>query len=87
MIGAMMSSHDDEAMKCVICKQGQTAPGFVTVTLERADTVLIITDVPAEVCPQGGEYYLDDATTQRIMALGEDAVRHRAEVEVLRYMA
>ena len=74
-------------MKCVICKQGQTAPGFVTVTLERAGTVLVIKDVPAEVCTQCGEYYLDDATTQRIMALGEDAVRHRAEVEVLRYVA
>jgi YgiT-type zinc finger domain-containing protein len=78
---------EEVAMKCVICKQGQTAPGFVTVTLERADTVLVIKDVPAEVCTQCGEYYLDDATTQRIMTLGEDAVRHRAEVEVLRYVA
>ncbi len=52
-----------------------------------ADTALIIRDVPAEICTQCGEYYLDDATTQRVMALGEDAIRHRVEMEVLQYVA
>ncbi len=74
-------------MRCVICKQGQTAPGYVTATLERAGTVLVIKDVPAQVCAQCGEYYLDEETTQRVLTLGEDAVRHQAEVEILRYVS
>ncbi|MBU2755207.1 type II toxin-antitoxin system MqsA family antitoxin [Acidithiobacillus sp. CV18-2] len=74
-------------MKCVICKHGDTAPGIVTVTLQRDETVIVVKDVPAEVCDQCGEYYLDEATTAKVLALGEDAVRHRAEVEVLRFVA
>ncbi|MCA9913998.1 MAG: type II toxin-antitoxin system MqsA family antitoxin, partial [Anaerolineae bacterium] len=34
-------------MKCVICKQGDTRPGTVTVTLERGGTTLVFKNVPA----------------------------------------
>lgn len=74
-------------MKCVICKTGTTAAGTVTVTLERNDSVIIIKDVPAQVCDDCGEYYLDEAVTKRIYALAEEAVERHAEVEVLRYAA
>lgn len=74
-------------MKCVICKTGTTAAGTVTVTLERNDSVVIIKDVPAQVCDDCGEYYLDEAVTKRIYALAEEAVERHAEVEVLRYAA
>ncbi|MHB8237633.1 MAG: type II toxin-antitoxin system MqsA family antitoxin [Acidithiobacillus ferrivorans] len=46
-------------MQCVICRHSATQPGTVTVTLERGATVVVIKDVPAEVCSQCGEYYLD----------------------------
>ena len=74
-------------MNCVICKHGTTVPGAATVTLKRGGTVVIIKDVPAEVCGDCGEYDLDEATTTRVTAIGEEAVRHHAEVEVRRYAA
>jgi len=37
-------------MKCVICKIGETKPGFVTVTLQRGETTVIFKQVPAEIC-------------------------------------
>ena len=74
-------------MDCVICQQGETAPGHVTVTLERGGTVVVIRDVPAEVCENCGEHYLSETVTERVLAAGEDAVRKRTEVEVLRYAA
>lgn len=74
-------------MKCVICRNGETAPGSVTVTLERGETIVVLKEVPAEVCSQCGEYYLDEATTARVTELARGAVEHRAEVEVLRYAA
>jgi YgiT-type zinc finger domain-containing protein len=74
-------------MKCTICKHGETEPGRVTVTLQRGQTVVIIKDVPAEVCANCGEYYLNEAVTEHIFAQAEDAVRRRAEVEILRYAA
>lgn len=74
-------------MKCVICKSGETVPGEATVTLQRGETVVVIKGVPAQVCRDCGEYYLDDSVAERIYAQAEDAVRRNAEVEILRYAA
>jgi YgiT-type zinc finger domain-containing protein len=61
--------------------------GFVTVTLHRDDTVVIIKQVPASVCENCSEYYLDEPTAERVYAQADDAVQRRAEVEILRYAA
>ncbi|MSO80335.1 MAG: type II toxin-antitoxin system MqsA family antitoxin [Alphaproteobacteria bacterium] len=74
-------------MTCVICKLGETVPGLVTVTLQRGETTVIVKGVPADVCANCGEYYLDAATTEDILARAEAAVGHGAEVEILRYAA
>ena len=70
-------------MKCVICKEGQTRKGFTTVTVEREHTTVIIKDVPAAVCENCGEYYLNEETTQKIQHLTDQAVRAGVEIEVL----
>lgn len=74
-------------MKCVICKQGETRPGRVTVTLQREGTTVVIKDVPGEVCENCGEHYLDADVSGRTLMLAEEAVRHGAEIEVLRFAA
>src|SRR5437870_5309111 len=40
--------QEEDLMKCVICKQGETQPGTATVTLERANLTLVIKRVPAQ---------------------------------------
>lgn len=74
-------------MKCVICRSGETQPGKVTVTLQRGDTLVVVKEVPADVCGQCDEYFLDEATSARVLAMAEEAVKHCAEVEILRYAA
>ncbi len=74
-------------MKCIICKQGETESGKVTVTLERGETMVIIKQVPAQVCKECGEYYLAEAETRRVMEIAGKAARNNAEVEILRYAA
>ena len=74
-------------MKCVICKHGTTSPGTTTVTLERGGTVVVIKDVPAEICDECEDYYLDEATASRVAAIGEEAIQHHAEIEVRKYAA
>lgn len=74
-------------MKCVMCRSGETQPGKVTVTLQRGDTLVVVKEVPADVCRQCDEYFLDEATSARVLAMAEEAVKHRAEVEILRYAA
>ena len=49
--------------------------------------MVVIKDVPAQVCDDCGEYYLDEAVTKRIYASAEVALERHAEVEVLRYAA
>jgi YgiT-type zinc finger domain-containing protein len=74
-------------MKCVVCKTGDTAPGKVTVTLQRGEAIIAIKGVPAQVCQNCGEYYLDDAVAQTVFAQAEGAVQRHVEVEILRYAA
>jgi YgiT-type zinc finger domain-containing protein len=74
-------------MKRVICRHGETAPGSVTVTVQRGVTVVIMWDVPANVCQNCGEYYLDEAVTTVVYREADAAVARRAEVEILRYAA
>jgi YgiT-type zinc finger domain-containing protein len=74
-------------MKCVLCKQGETKPGKVTVTLQRGDTIVIIKFVPADVCENCGEYFLSRDITSQVLHKAEEAVRKGAEVEILRFAA
>jgi hypothetical protein len=50
-------------------------------------TVVIIRDVPAAICEDCGEYYLDEDVATKVYGQGEDAVQRHAEVEILRYAA
>jgi YgiT-type zinc finger domain-containing protein len=74
-------------MRCVICKHGQTHPGFVTVTLERENSIVILKGVPAEVCENCGEYYLSESVTGEVLHRAEVAVNNGTEVEIVRYAA
>jgi YgiT-type zinc finger domain-containing protein len=74
-------------MKCVLCKQGETQPGKVTVALQRGATTVVIKEVPADVCENCGEYYLSDGVSRRVLTMAEQAVQNGAEVEILRFAA
>jgi YgiT-type zinc finger domain-containing protein len=74
-------------MKCVICKTGETHAGNATVTLQRGPTVVVIRDVPAEICEDCGEYYLDDVTARRVYVDAEQSFLRDVEVEIQRYAA
>lgn len=72
-------------MKCVICKHGETRPGAATLTLSRAGTTLVIKGVPASVCANCGEEYVDEATTARLLRTAEEAARAGVKVDIRKY--
>ncbi|MEQ8671917.1 MAG: type II toxin-antitoxin system MqsA family antitoxin [Aggregatilineales bacterium] len=74
-------------MKCVICKQGETQFGQVTVTLERGATTLVFKHVPAQVCENCGEAYVDEATTEQLLTIAEAAVNAGVQIEVREFTA
>lgn len=74
-------------MQCFICRKGQTQAGLVTVTLQREDCIIILKQVPAEVCENCGEYYLNESVTEDVLKRAEEAVSKSAEVEIIKYAA
>ena len=74
-------------MNCVICKNGTTAEGLVTVTLQRDSSIIIIKNVPADVCDNCGEYYLNGDVAESVLRIAEKATENNPEVEILQYAA
>ena len=74
-------------MYCVICKQGQTDFGRVTVTLQRGESTIVFREVPADVCVNCGEYYLSEETTKKLLERAERAVQNGAMVEIQKFAA
>lgn len=74
-------------MTCVICKNGETRPGTATVTLEREAATVVIKGVPARVCKNCGEEYVDEGITARLLKTAEEAVRAGVQVDVRTYEA
>lgn len=71
-------------MDCALCKNGTTQKGHVTVTLERGSAIILIKNVPAEVCSNCGHYYLSEDMTKIILEKGREAISKGAEFEVLK---
>jgi len=72
-------------MKCVICKKGETQPGKATVTLERNGMTLVFKGVPANVCQNCGEEYIDEQTTSILLKHAEEAAQTGIQVDVRQY--
>jgi len=74
-------------MKCIICKNGETQPGKGTVTLQRDGTIVIVKEVPAEVCDNCAEYYFSEEITEKLLAKAGQAAASGVEVEIIKFAA
>lgn len=73
-------------MRCPICRAGETAPGLRAVTLHVGDAVVVIRDVPGEVCDACGEGYSTPEVTARYRAIARAAAAGGVEVSLCRYV-
>ena len=74
-------------MKCIVCRQAETRSGNTTVTLERQGATLVVKDVPAQVCPNCGEDYVDDAVAGARLQSAEQMVASGTQVDIRSYAA
>jgi YgiT-type zinc finger domain-containing protein len=74
-------------MKCVVCRQGETRPGRTTVVLQRGSATVVINDVPAQVCENCGEEYVDEQVAESVLAAAEASARAGVRVEIRDYVA
>jgi YgiT-type zinc finger domain-containing protein len=72
-------------MKCIVCKHSNTQPGKMTATFERADTTIVIKEIPADVCDNCGEQYLSQAISAQLLKQAEDAVKAGIQIDVRKY--
>jgi YgiT-type zinc finger domain-containing protein len=77
----------EKTMKCVICREAETIPGRATLTLERDGLTLVVKQVPARVCPNCGEEYVDEDVAERILGGAEGLARIGTQVEIRQYVA
>ena len=68
---------------CAICG-GDRVPGRITSMTDLDGCVLVVRNVPASVCDQCGEEWVDHGTATELHRLAEDARRRGALVEILR---
>jgi len=74
-------------VKCVICKKGETQSGKTTVTLEREGMTLVFKSVPADVCTNCGEAYVEEKVSSRLLKVAEEAARSGVQIDVREYVA
>ena len=72
-------------MRCVICKHGDTKLGTATVTLTREQLTLVVKDVPANVCENCGEEYVNEDTSEQLFQMAEEVARAGVQVDVRQF--
>jgi len=72
-------------MQCQICRLGKMRNGYTQVVLTRGKATVIFRNVPAFICDDCGEYYLDEETAQDIYARADDCFSSGQEVAIIEY--
>ena len=77
-------------MTCLVCKHKRFRKGTTILPIERGKAIVLITDIPARVCENCGDAYLDEETAQGVQDLANETLsgevsysRTRGEREVL----
>lgn len=72
-------------MNCPICKFGEMNDGFTQVVLTRKTSTVIFRNVPAKICDNCGEYYLDEQTAAELYKRAENCFALGQEVAIFEY--
>jgi YgiT-type zinc finger domain-containing protein len=74
-------------MECVICKTGKTEEGLSTAMFEQDGSIVVVKDIPAQVCAQCGEAYFSNQMSKLLYARVQKALESGTELEVIRMRA
>lgn len=71
-------------MNCILCK-GDLIQGNVNHIVDLDGHIIIIKGVPANICKQCGEYFLENDIALKVEKIVEEAEKNKAEIFVLNY--
>ncbi|MCD6259708.1 MAG: type II toxin-antitoxin system MqsA family antitoxin [Helicobacteraceae bacterium] len=72
-------------MQCMICKHGATQKGSTTVTLEKDGATIVFKHVPALVCENCGEKYIEDEIAKELLKKANEIQKSGVEVDIREY--
>jgi len=72
-------------MKCVICKHGQSVKGITTITLAKDNATIVFKKVPAMICDNCGEEYLDGTISKELLIKAKRIIQSGVEVDIRNY--
>lgn len=83
----LWKKHALERMKeqqslCPVCHGGHKQPGTATFTVDLGFGVVVVRDVPAQVCDLCGTDWLEDSVAETLELIVEQARRKHPVVEV-----
>ena len=67
-------------MTCVICKNKKVKRGTTVLPIERGETILLVTDIPARICANCGEPYIDERIAGQVEALANEELNGRVSL-------
>ena len=65
---------------------GETGRSTATVVLNRGEMTLVVKGVPAQVCLNCGEEYVEEEATALLIQIAEEAARAGVQVDVRQYI-
>jgi YgiT-type zinc finger domain-containing protein len=68
--------------KCPMCG-GEKESGHTTFSVDLGDGLVVVRHVPATVCNQCGEEWIDNKTAQQLETIVEEARQKKHQLEVL----
>lgn len=81
------ASAHDPTMRCISCSAGHTRPERRPKVTDRGGRLVVVRDVPVDVCDECGDTYLDaagakrlDGLVSRLLAAGGDITFSRYEL-------
>ncbi|HBK53484.1 MAG: type II toxin-antitoxin system MqsA family antitoxin [Syntrophomonas sp.] len=71
-------------MNCVLCKAGMEQK-TVNHVVDIQGQIIIVKNVPANVCLQCGEYYIDNEVARKLESIVEQTLQAGTEVSIISY--
>lgn len=71
-------------MNCILCKSN-LIKGVVNHIVDLDGHIIIIKNVPANVCKQCGEYFIETDVAMKLEKIIEEVMKNKAEIFVVNY--
>ena len=86
-MGRNIPKKNGKIMNCIGCRGGLLNQGQTTFAVDEDGVLVVIRKVPALICDQCGEEYLDEIVTQRLETEVNNALRTGEKVIIQEFRA